>query len=138
MGNKDESVAIMSAMVTDATGLLGKNLVRLLVSRGVQVKALLRSREKAKRQLAGLPVKIVVGKMTNVRGFAETLKGIGMVSHKGGSSATTSKEELTGRSDSLRVCWGTAHLFAEAYTTGVRRVVHTSAVGTLRRHHPLV
>jgi uncharacterized protein YbjT (DUF2867 family) len=59
---------IHSALVTGATGLLGNNLVRLLVTRGAHVKALVRSREKAEKQLAGLPVKIVVGEMTNVGG----------------------------------------------------------------------
>lgn len=46
---------IQSAFVTSATGLLGDNLVRLWVSRGVDVKALCRSRTKAERQFGGLP-----------------------------------------------------------------------------------
>ncbi len=72
MSNDENFSPINSALVTGATGLLGNNLVRLLVSRGVHVKALVRSREKAETQLAGLPVEIVVGQMTNVRGFAKT------------------------------------------------------------------
>jgi dihydroflavonol-4-reductase len=72
---------IKSALVTGATGLLGNNLVRLLVSRGVHVKALVRSREKAETQLAGLPVEIVVRDMTNVSGFAEELTGIDVIFH---------------------------------------------------------
>jgi len=72
---------IKSALVTGATGLLGNNLVRLLVSRGVHVKALVRSRDKAEKQLAGLPVEMVVGDMTNVRGFAEELQGIEVIFH---------------------------------------------------------
>ena len=56
---------IQSVFVTGATGLLENNLVRLLVSRGVQVKALVRSREKAEKQFADLPVEYVMGDMTN-------------------------------------------------------------------------
>ena len=52
---------IQSAFVTGATGLLGNNLVRLLVSRGVRVRALARSREKAAKQFGSLPIETVVG-----------------------------------------------------------------------------
>lgn len=66
---------IHSALVTGATGLLGNNLVRLLVSRGVHVKALARSREKAAKHLAGLPIEIVVGEMTNLSRICERVEG---------------------------------------------------------------
>jgi len=39
----------MKAFVTGSTGLLGNNLVRLLVEQGYDVKALARSRLKAER-----------------------------------------------------------------------------------------
>jgi dihydroflavonol-4-reductase len=41
----------MLAFVTGATGLLGNNLVRLLVREGYKVKALARSTDKAKKLL---------------------------------------------------------------------------------------
>ena len=47
---------MQTAFVTGSTGLLGNNLVRLLAGRGVRVKALARSREKAAKQFAGIPV----------------------------------------------------------------------------------
>lgn len=43
--------ALRSAFVTGATGLLGNNLVRELVARGVSVKALVRSKAKGQQQL---------------------------------------------------------------------------------------
>ena len=61
---------MQSAFVTGATGLLGNNLVRLLVSRGVRVRALARSREKAAKQFGDLPVDVVVGDMAKVAAFA--------------------------------------------------------------------
>ncbi len=51
----------MKAFVTGSTGLLGNNLVRLLVEQGHQVKALARSREKADHLFADLNVPIVQG-----------------------------------------------------------------------------
>jgi nucleoside-diphosphate-sugar epimerase len=72
---------IQTAFVTGATGLLGNNLVRLLLSRGVGVKALARSREKAERQFAGLPVEIVTGDLSDVARFAARLKGVDVVFH---------------------------------------------------------
>ncbi|MBC7871114.1 MAG: NAD-dependent epimerase/dehydratase family protein, partial [Chitinophagaceae bacterium] len=41
----------MKAFVTGSTGLLGSNLVRLLVEQGHEVKALARSADKARRLL---------------------------------------------------------------------------------------
>jgi len=46
---------MQTAFVTGSTGLLGNDLVRLLAGRGVRVKALARSREKAAKQIASRP-----------------------------------------------------------------------------------
>ena len=72
---------IQSAFVTGATGLLGNNLVRLLVSRGVHVKALSRSRTRAERQFGDLPIEIVTGDMAKVGEFAAHLQGNDVVFH---------------------------------------------------------
>ena len=122
---------IKSALVTGATGLLGNNLVRLLVSRGVQVKALVRSQEKAEKQLAGLPVEIVVGEMTNVAGFAKELNGIDVIFHTAAYFRDNYKGGKHWKQLFTTNVLGTAHLFAEAYNAGVRRIVHTSSVAVL-------
>ena len=59
-----------TAFVTGATGLLGNNLVRALTARGVKVKALARSREKAAKQLAGLP------NVTVIQGICRTSRAL--------------------------------------------------------------
>jgi dihydroflavonol-4-reductase len=122
---------IKSAVVTGATGLLGNNLVRLLVSRGVRVKALVRSREKAEKQLAGLPVEIVVGEMTNVGGFAKELDGVDVIFHTAAYFGDNYKGGKHWKQLFAGNVLGTAHLFAEAYKAGVRRIVHTSSVAVL-------
>jgi dihydroflavonol-4-reductase len=81
MTETSKNPQIQTAFVTGATGLLGNNLVRLLLSRGVRVKALARSREKAEKQFAELPVEVVIGDMTNVTGFAAQLQGVDVLFH---------------------------------------------------------
>ena len=122
---------IKSAAVTGATGLLGNNLVRFLVSRGVRVKALVRSREKAEKQLAGLPVEIVVGEMTNVGGFAKELHGVEVIFHTAAYFRDNYKGGMHWKQLFAANVLGTAQLFAEAYKAGVRRIVHTSSVAVL-------
>ena len=122
---------IKSALVTGATGSLGNNLVRLLVSREVRVKALVRSREKAEQQLASLPVEIVVGEMTNVSGFAKELNGMDMIFHTAAYFRDNYKDGKHWKQLFAANVLGTAHLFSEANKTRVRRIVHTSSVAAL-------
>jgi nucleoside-diphosphate-sugar epimerase len=122
---------IQSAFVTGSTGLLGNNLVRLLLSRGVRVRALSRSRQKAERQFAGLPVEIVEGEMTNVSGFAERLDGTEVLFH----TAAYFRDNYRGGRHWKQLyetnVRGTENLLAHAYAMGVRRVVHTSSINVL-------
>lgn len=131
MTNHKVSKAIHSALVTGASGLLGNNLVRLLVSRGVQVKALVRSREKAEKQLAGLPLEIVVGEMTKVEGFVEQLRGVDVIFHTAAYFRDNYKGGRHWKDLFATNVLGTARLFTEAYEAGVRRIVHTSSVAVL-------
>jgi len=121
----------MTVFVTGATGLLGSNLTRLLVERGFHVVVLARSADKARAQLEGLPVKIVIGDMANPASFAHGLRGVDAVFHtaaffrdnyKGGSHA----REL----HRINVA-GTAELLRVAYAAGVRKFIHTSSIAVL-------
>jgi dihydroflavonol-4-reductase len=127
----ERSTAVRTAFVTGATGLLGNNLVRLLVDKGVHVRGLARSVDKARKQFGALPVDIVAGDLSDVSTFAHALHGVDVVFHaaaffrdnyKGGSHAA----ELH-RTNVL----GTANLLNAAYAAGVRRFVHTSSVAVL-------
>src|SRR6516164_3721347 len=122
---------IESAFVTGATGLLGNNLVRLLVSRGVRVRALARSREKAAKQFGDLPVQIVVGDMTNVTAFASQLEGVDVVFH----TAAFFRDNYKGGKHWKELydanVAGTSDLLAHAYRAGITRFVHTSSVAVL-------
>jgi len=119
------------AFVTGATGLLGNNLVRLLIAKGVKVRALARSVEKARRQFGNLPVEIVQGDMDNVLAFEHALAGVDAIFH----TAAFFRDNYKGGThwDELyRInVMGTANLLNAAYAAGVRRFVHTSSIAVL-------
>src|SRR5260221_3369427 len=72
---------IRKAVVTGATGLLGNNLVRQLVTEGVSVRALVRSQEKAKQQFDGLQVELVASDINRPETYAGALAGVDVVFH---------------------------------------------------------
>lgn len=123
---------LRSAFVTGATGLLGNNLVRELIARGVSVKALARSKDKGQQQFAGVEgVELVLGDMADVPAFSSALQGCDAVFHtaaffrdnfKGGSHW----EELK----HINVD-GTEQLIAHAYGAGIRRFIQTSSIAVL-------
>ncbi len=124
-------MAFASAFVTGATGLLGYNLVRLLIERGVRVTALVRSRDKAARMFGDLDVAIVEGDMGNVPGFAEHLAGHDVLFH----TAAYFRDSYKGgrHRDALIATNVTATeaLLGAAYAAGIRRFVHTSSIAVV-------
>jgi dihydroflavonol-4-reductase len=121
-----------TVFVTGATGLLGNNLVRALVLRGVRVKALARSADKARTQFAGMRnVDVVPGDMGQVEGFASALPGCDVVFH----TAAFFRDSYKGGShwgELKRInVDGTASLLEAAYRSGVRRFVQTSSIAVL-------
>lgn len=121
----------MRAFVTGSTGLLGNNLVRLLVAQGHQVKALTRSREKAAHLLGDLDVTIVQGDMHDVRSFAPALEGCDCLFH----TAAYFREyfQTGGHWDLLEQTniTGTIALLHEAERRGIRKVIYVSTVGVI-------
>ncbi|OUL25805.1 hypothetical protein BV372_27535 [Nostoc sp. T09] len=71
----------MKAFVTGSTGLLGNNLVRLLVEQGYSLKALVRSPEKASQIFSDLDITLVQGDMLDIDSFAEELAGCDILFH---------------------------------------------------------
>jgi len=121
----------MKMFVTGATGLLGSNLVRALRAEGHSVRALVRSKEKAQRQLGDSGVELVVGDMENVPGFGGALEGVDVLFHTaayfreyyGAGNHWPKLEAINVR--------GTLALAEAARAHRVRRMIDTSSSGTI-------
>ena len=123
---------MQTAFVTGATGLLGNNLVRALTSKGIVVRALARSAEKARQQLGDdKGVEIVVGDMADISGFAHKLAGSDTVFH----TAAYFRDSYGGGDHANALhdtnVLGTKNLLAAAYKAGIRNMVHISSIAVL-------
>ena len=116
------SGAPATALVTGATGFIGRHLVRTLTERGLSVRALARDPARA-HDLAADGVEVVIGDFgdpTVVDGLCE---GIDLVFHL--ASVMRGSAEEFERVD----LGGGRRLIAEAKRAGVRRFVFTSTMG---------
>lgn len=120
------------AFVTGATGLLGNNLTRELLAEGWRVRALVRSPEKAKRQLDGLEVEIVQGDMQDPAGFASALADVRTIFHTAAHFRDAYAGGSHGRALEAVNVEGLRGLLDQAFRAGVRRFVQTSSIAVLR------
>lgn len=122
----------MLAFVTGSTGLLGNNLVRLLVAEGWHVRALVRSVDKGRSQLGDLAgLDLIQGDLADISALRPALDGADVVFH----TAAYFREYYTSGEheallDRLNV-QATVALARAAHAAGVRRFVHTSSTGTI-------
>jgi dihydroflavonol-4-reductase len=121
----------MKAFVTGSTGLLGNNLVRLLVEQGHEVKVLARSRQKAARLFKGLPVTVVEGDMGYLSGWVNELEGCEVLFH----TAAYFREYFQPGDhwqtlETINVK-GTIKLLEEAERRGVKKVIYVSSTGVI-------
>jgi dihydroflavonol-4-reductase len=121
----------MHAFVTGSTGLLGNNLVRLLVQQGHQVSALVRSPEKAARLFADLNVQLVVGDMQDVAGFGPALAGHDVLFHTAAYFREYYQPGDHWQTLEAINIHGTVALLAEAERHGVKKVIYTSSNGVI-------
>ncbi|MCB9706878.1 MAG: NAD-dependent epimerase/dehydratase family protein [Myxococcales bacterium] len=110
-------------LVTGATGLLGHNLLRVLVARGRPVRALVRSQARAREVPAG--VEIAIGDVTEPASLAAATAGCEVVHHTAGLPEQWLADP--GVFDRVNA-EGTANMVEAALAAGVRRFVHTSTI----------
>jgi dihydroflavonol-4-reductase len=122
----------MQAFVTGSTGLLGGNLVRLLVQQGHTVKALVRNPAKAQRLFNGIDgITFVQGDMEDVAGFAGALRGSDVLFH-----TAAYFREYYGNGDhwakleKINVT-GTTELLSAAEDAEVRKAIYVSSSGVI-------
>lgn len=121
----------MRVFVTGATGLLGSNLVRLLAENGHQITALVRSPERAARQLGGLDVRLVAGDMGDVASFASALAGHEVLFHTAAFFREYYQPGDHGAELQRINVDGTMALLRAAEAQGVRRVIYASSSGVI-------
>ena len=114
-------------LVTGATGFVGGNLVRTLVDRGYDVRALVR-RNSNTLALENLGVEEALGDLRDRVSIAKALKGCQGVFHCAAMYTFWSRDP----SEVYRVnVEGTKVIFEEAERAGVERAVYTSTVSTI-------
>jgi dihydroflavonol-4-reductase len=121
----------MRALVTGSTGLLGNNLVRILLRAGHQVWALARSMGKARRELGDTAARIIVGDVRNVADFAYDLRGVDVVFHTAAYFRAYYNPGDHSNAIELTNVRGTVELAQAAQAMGVRKMVHTSSSGII-------
>lgn len=123
----------MNAFVTGATGLLGGNLVRLLITQGHTVKALVRSPEKATKLFGTLQgITFIQGDMEDIAAFAGELQGADVLFH----TAAYFREYYGAGADHWRKLekiniTGTIELLEAAERAGVRTTIYVSSSGVI-------
>lgn len=121
-----------TALVTGATGLLGSNLVRALLEKGITVRALARSKEKAAKQFGSLRLEVVVGDINHPKTFVDRLPGVDIVFHTAAFFRDNYKGGKHWNELYTTNVVGTANLLQACHRAGIRRFVHISSTAVLR------
>lgn len=117
----------MRAFVTGATGFLGGNLVRELLTDGCQVRALVRTGSDL-RNVANLPVEIVEGSLDDVSQLAAQIEGCEVVFHVAAHYSLWARDRASIYQVNVE---GTKNLLRAARTARVSRFIHTSSVAAI-------
>lgn len=123
----------MNVLVTGATGLVGNNVVRMLLERGIAVRVLARNPQC--RSLAGLSVEVVPGDLADLSAIEQAVRGATHVVHAAGRVHIG----WTGWDEARAVNVEGTRRVAQACRREGARLVHVSTVNTLApgtREHP--
>jgi dihydroflavonol-4-reductase len=117
----------MGILVTGATGMLGANLVRQLVSLGERPRVLVRPRSD-RRGLRGLKLEEVLGDVTDPASLQAAMRGVTRVYHLAGALRFDPAAETLLQAVHVQ---GTRNVLQAAQTAKVRRLVHVSTVASV-------
>lgn len=117
----------MTALVTGATGFVGANLVRELLTDGDAVRALVRP-GRDRRNLTGLEVELAEGDLRDAESLRRALTGVSVLYHVAADYRLWARDPRELYASNVN---GTRNILEAARGAGVERVVYTSTVGTL-------
>jgi dihydroflavonol-4-reductase len=116
------------AFVTGASGFVGSAVTRLLVSRGLAVRALARATS-PRGNLENLPVEIVEGDMRDPADMRRAINGARYVFHVAADYRLWARDPEEIVRNNVE---GTRAVMEAARDAGVERIVYTSSVATLK------
>ena len=117
----------MDVLVTGATGFVGANVARLLLSDGYRVRVLARPASSHKA-LEGCPVEVVRGDILEPDAVAAAVSGCAKVFHVAGDYRLWARDPAEIYRNNVE---GTRTVLEACARAGVERVVYTSSVRTL-------
>lgn len=117
----------MKAFITGATGFIGGNLTRLLLTDGHQVRALVRP-QSDRRNLNGLPIEFVEGDLNNSQQLTEQIAGCEVVFHVAAHYSLWIKDSAAIYRANVT---GTENILKAAQQARVKRFIHTSSVAAI-------
>jgi dihydroflavonol-4-reductase len=117
----------MKTLVTGGTGFVGANVVRALLQRGCEVRALVRPRSDT-RNLATLDLELVAGDLRDRRSLEAALEGCDTLYHVAAMYTLWAANPQEVYDSNVT---GTANLLAAADKAGVQKIVYTSSVATV-------
>lgn len=116
------------ALVTGANGHLGNNLVRLLIEKGIPVRASVRN-IKNKEPFAGLNCEVVQADITDKNSLINALQGVDTFYAVGAVFKLWAKDPKKEIYDTNIL--GTKHTIEAAAEAGVKRIVYVSSIAAL-------
>jgi dihydroflavonol-4-reductase len=117
----------LRAFVTGATGFLGFHVARALAEQGAELRLLIRSSSSLKN-LEGLKAETAVGDLRDPASIEKAMAGCDMVFHVAADYRLWVRDPDEMYRSNVE---GTRAILDAARTSGVRRLVHTSSVGTV-------
>ena len=115
------------ALVTGSSGFVGSAVVRELLSDGFAVRALIRPTSPL-TNLAGLDVELATGDLLDEDSLRTALRGCEFVFHVAAYYGTREEDATMMYDVNVR---GTKCILNLALQEGVKKVVHTSTIGTI-------
>lgn len=117
----------MKCLVTGATGFIGNKLVQELLKRGVQVRVLVRSKNKLPPDIQK-KVTVFYGDVTTISAIDSAVKNCDFIFHLAGFAGIWSKDKTLAYRTNVE---GTRNILEAALKNDIQKVVFTSSAATL-------
>jgi dihydroflavonol-4-reductase len=117
----------MKTLITGASGFVGSAVLRQLLAAGHTVRALIRP-NCDRRNLAGLPVEIVYGDITDRKSLDQGMAGCSTLFHVAADYRLWVPKPSEIYDNNVT---GTRNIMLAAMNAGIKRIVYTSSVATL-------